>query len=111
VEREDKNQCLIETKYNVSNSPWGLTEDNQLHKDLKSRKEKPVKMHFRNFLGDPMVRTSPSSARDADSICGRGAKRPQATQPKKSKSMKQKQYCNKFNEDIRKWSTSKEKIF
>ena len=85
MEREDKNQCLIETKYNVSNSPWGLTEDNQLHKDLKSRKEKPVKMHFRNFLGDPMVRTSPSSARDADSICGRGAKRPHATQPKNQK--------------------------
>ena len=62
MEREDKNQCLIETKYNVSNSPCGLTEDNQLHKDLKSRKEKPVKMCFRNFIGDPMVRTSPSNA-------------------------------------------------
>ena len=32
-----------------------------------------------------MVRTSPSSARGADSICGRGAKRPHATQPKNQK--------------------------
>ena len=49
-------------------------------------------MCFRNFIGDPMVRTSPSNAGEsvwgeagADSVCGRGPKRPHATQPKNQK--------------------------
>ena len=71
MEREDKNQCVIETKYNVSNSPWGLTEDNQLHKDLKSRKEKPVKMCIRKFLGDQMVRLHlPMQGEQIQSVVG-----------------------------------------
>ena len=47
-----------------------------------------------------MVRTSPSNAGGASSIPGWGAKIPRASWPK-NQNMKQKQYCNKFNEDFK----------
>ena len=42
-------------------------------------------------------------------IPSQGAKIPHALGPK-NKNIKQKQYCNKFNKDFKKWSTSKKKI-
>ena len=48
-----------------------------------------------------MVKTLPSSAEGAGSIPGRGAKIPNALEPE-SQSIKQKQYCNKFNKDVKK---------
>ena len=50
--------------------------------------------------GGPAVKTSPSNARGAGSIPGRGAKIPSASRPKKQ-NIKQKQYCNKFNKDFK----------
>ena len=43
-----------------------------------------------------------------DSISGGRAKIPHASRPK-NWNIKQKQYCNRFNKDFRKWSTSKKK--
>ena len=49
-----------------------------------------------------MVETLPASANDAGLIPGWGVKIPYASQPKKKKkSIKQKQYCNKFNKDLK----------
>ena len=48
-----------------------------------------------------MVKNSPSIARGESLIPGHGAKIPHTSRPKK-----QKQYCNKFNKDLKK----KEKI-
>ena len=60
---------------------------------------------FIKKVGDPPWGSSglrlclPISARPADSIPGRGAKIPQASQPR---NRKQKQYCNKVNKDFKK---------
>ena len=54
---------------------------------------------FRDFPGSLVVKTSPSSAGDAGLIPGRAAKIPHASWPK---NIKQKQYCNKFNKDLKK---------
>ena len=48
-----------------------------------------------------MVKTSTSNAGGAGSIPGRGAKIPHASGPN-NQNIKQKQYCNKFNEDFKK---------
>ena len=56
-----------------------------------------------------MVKTLPSNTGGAGSIPGWGAKIPHASQPKNQKNIKQKQYCNKFNKDFKKRSTSKKK--
>ena len=53
-----------------------------------------------SFPGGPVVRTAPSNAGGAGSISGWGAKIPRASQPK-DQSIKQKQYCNKFNKDFK----------
>ena len=50
-----------------------------------------------------MVNYSPSNAGGAGSIPGGGGKIPHAS-PAKSQNIKQKQYCNKFNKDLGKWS-------
>ena len=47
------------------------------------------------------MKTSPSKARGAGSIPGGGTKIPHASGPK-SQSIKQKQYCSKFNKDLKK---------
>ena len=52
-----------------------------------------------DFLGSPVVKISPSNARDEGSIPGWGAKIPHASRPK-NQNIKQKQYCNKFNKDF-----------
>ena len=64
----------------------------------------------RNFLGGPVVKISPSTAGGEGSIPGQGVKIPQASRPK-NQNIKQKQYCNKFNKDFKKWSASKRKIY
>ena len=51
--------------------------------------------------GDPAVKTSPSNVGDLNLIRGQGAKIPHDLQPKKQ-DIKQKQYCNKFNKDLKK---------
>ena len=48
-----------------------------------------------------MVETSPSNAGGAGSIPGWRAKIPHASQPK-NQDIKQKQYCNKFDNDFKK---------
>ena len=53
-----------------------------------------------DFPGDPLVKTSPSNAGGACSIPGRATKIPHALGPK-NQNIKQKQYCNKFNEDFK----------
>ena len=47
-----------------------------------------------------MVRTSPSNAGGVGSVPGQGAKIPHASWTK-NQSTKQKEYCNKFNEDFK----------
>ena len=56
-----------------------------------------------------MVKTSPSSAGSAGSIRGQGAKISHASGPK-IQSIKQKQYCNKFNKDFKNGPHQKKKI-
>ena len=52
----------------------------------------------------------PSRAEGVGSIPGWGIKIPLASRPK-NQNIKQKQYCNKFNRGLKKWSTLKKKIF
>ena len=52
-----------------------------------------------------MVKTSPSNAGSVDSIPGRVGKTPHDLEPK-NQNIQQKQYCNKFNKDL-KWFTPK----
>ena len=49
-----------------------------------------------------MVKTLPPSAGGMGSIPCWGAKIPHALRAKKAKNIKQKQYCNKFNKDLKK---------
>ena len=51
--------------------------------------------------GGPVVKTSPSNARAASLIPGQGAEITYASGPK-NQSIKQKQYCKKFNKDFKK---------
>ena len=48
-----------------------------------------------------MVKTLPSNAGGSGSIPGQGAKIPHALWPK-NQNTEQKQYCNKFNKDLKK---------
>ena len=52
------------------------------------------------FPGSPVVKTSPSNAGGGSEIHGGGAKIPHASWPK-YQNMKQKQYCNRFNKDLK----------
>ena len=47
-----------------------------------------------------MVKTLPSNAGNTDSIPGWGSEIPHASCPK-NQNVKQKEYCNKFNEDFK----------
>ena len=58
------------------------------------------KMGNRDFPGGPVVGTLPSNAGGAGSIPGRGAGIPHASCPKNQKNIKERQCCNKFNEDF-----------
>ena len=61
-----------------------------------------------NLPGGPVVRTLASSAGDESSSPGGKAKIPQDSQSK-NQSIKQKQNCNTFNKDFKKWSILKKK--
>ena len=54
-----------------------------------------------DFPGSPVAGTSPSNAGGVGSIPGWGAGIPHALQPE-NQNIKQKQYCNKFNKDLKK---------
>ena len=56
-----------------------------------------------------MVETSPSNAECVDSIPGRGAKIPPMPLSQKNQTIKQKQYCNKFDKDFKNGSHQKKK--
>ena len=62
-----------------------------------------------DFPGSSVAKTLPSNVGDAGLIPGWGTKIPHASWPK-NQNMKQKQYCNKFNKDFKKWSTSKKNL-
>ena len=53
-----------------------------------------------------MVKTLPSNAGGAGLVLGQGVKIPHSWWPK-NQHIKEKQYCNKFNTGLKKWSTSK----
>ena len=57
---------------------------------------------FRDFPGDPVVKTSLSCAAGEGSIPGWGADTQHVSRQKKTKqNIKQKQYCNKLNKDFK----------
>ena len=68
------------------------------------------KRESKGFPGHPLVKILPSSAGDAGSIPGQGTKIPQAS-GQKTKNIKQKQYCSKFNKDFKNASYVFFKIF
>ena len=70
--------------------PWETSKFNQVKKSIQW-----------DFPGSPVVKTSLSNAGGAGSIPGQGAKIPHAL-GSKNQNIKQKQYCNKFNKDLRK---------
>ena len=55
---------------------------------------------YRDFSGGPVVETLPATAGSVGSIPSWGAKIPHALWPK-NQTIKQKQYCNKFNKDFK----------
>ena len=58
---------------------------------------------MQDFPGGPVVKTLPSNAGGMDSILDQGAEIPHASQPKNQNIKKKlKQYCNKFNKDLKK---------
>ena len=57
-------------------------------------------MLYGDFPGGPVVETSPSSAGGVGLIPGQGARIPHSLQPR-SQNIKQKQYCNGFNQDFK----------
>ena len=67
-------------------------------------------IHFHRGLGElpgsPVVKTLPSNAGDVGSVSGWGAKTPHAMWPQ-NQIIKQKQYCNKFNKDLKNASHKK----
>ena len=65
-------------------------------------------MELGDFPGGPVVKTLPSDAGGAGSIPGRGARIPRASRPE-NQNMKQKQCCNKFNEDFKNGPHQKKK--
>ena len=60
-----------------------------------------VKLRERVFPGSSEVKTSPSNTRGEGSIPGQGAKTTHALWPKKKNTIKQKQYCSKFNKNLK----------
>ena len=54
----------------------------------------------RGFSGGPVVKALPSNAGGAGSIPNQGTKMPHASWPI-NQNVKQKQYCNKFNKDLK----------
>ena len=67
-------------------------------------KSKDLEVGTGDFPGSLVVKMSLSKAGGAGSTPGWGANIPHTLQPKK-----QKQYCNKFNKNFKKWSRLKKK--
>ena len=61
----------------------------------------PAKEQRGDFPGGPVVKTLPSNAGGVGLIPGQRNKLPHASWPK-NQNIKQKQYCNKFNKDLKK---------
>ena len=59
-----------------------------------------LKNVFRDFPGSSVVKTSPANARSVGFISRLGTKIPHASMPK-NQNIKQKQYCNKINENFK----------
>ena len=57
-------------------------------------------IHSGDLPGGPVVGSSPPKAGDVGSVPGQGAEIPHALWPK-NQNVKQKQYCNKYNEDFK----------
>ena len=98
----------VGTESSILQSPWRTGSyimgsgvgGGQWRSMEKDRKEMLKMVTVRDFPGGPVVRTSPSNAGGAGSLPGRGAEIPHASGPKNQK-LKQKQYCNKFNKDLK----------
>ena len=80
-----------------------LVKKLQLQQWLKALSLKPRS----DFPGGPVVKALPSSAGDACSVPGWELRSMPCGQKKQN--IKQKQYCNKFNEDLKKKFTSKKR--
>ena len=79
-----------------------------LQRETLSFSSKVVQV-FWDFPGGSVVRTLPSNAGVAGLIPGWGAKIPRALWPK-NQTIKEKQYCNKFNKDFKNSPHQKKKI-
>ena len=66
------------------------------------------RLRKRDFPGGQVVKTSPSNVGGLGSIPGLGAKIPHASWPK-TQNIKQKQYCNEFNTDLKNTKTTLKK--
>ena len=66
------------------------------------------RLRKRDFSGGQVVKTLPSNAGGLGSIPGLGAKIPHASWPK-TQNIKQKQYCNEFNTDLKNTKTTLKK--
>ena len=64
-------------------------------------------LQCKDLPNGPVIKISPSNARDEGSIPGGGAEIPYASRPRNKKTTKQKQYCNKFNKDFENGSHQK----
>ena len=96
--------------YFVHISPFhvcGEETNRSIHKGVYVSSKKNV---LRDFLGGPVVKTLPSNSGGVGSIPGQGTKIPQASWPK-NQNTKQKQYCNKFNKDLKKNGPHQKRFF
>ena len=77
--------------------------------DNKSQASLHLEFNSRDFPDSPVIKTSPFNAEDMGSIPDRGTKIPHALRPK-NQNIRQKQYCNKFNEDFKNSSHQKKNL-
>ena len=80
---------------------WDIfTSWNNIQPTVKANElQQNTKYMNRDFPGGPAVKNSPFNAGGMGPILGQGTKIPHASSPK-YQNIKQKQYCNKFNEDL-----------
>ena len=89
--KQKEKLCMI-----TSISAYQTTEKRLFQEKIKLQSKHIVG----NFLGSPMVKTSPSNGAGTGSIPGWRAKMPRASRPE-NQNRRQKQYCNKFNKDLK----------
>ena len=90
---------------------WGIIDNKPIKEGKWNNEKHSVNQKWgrkRDYPDSPLVRTSPSNAEGVGLIPGQGTKIPHASGPK-NQNIKQKQCCNRFNKDFKKWSTSKKK--